>query len=313
MNFLKVGNSSIGLLFWVASLILLSSCEKEVELKLSASEDLIVVEGYIESGLPPYLLLTKNSGYFSAIDLKNLEKLFIHGAEIWVNDGKDSAQLTEVSTDTLPPAYSNLIGKQLGYGNNTLKLYFYAILNPFSPLIGKENTTYNLHIKSNGRTVYASTTIPKKAPLDSLYYNFLDAPRDTLARLYAHYSDPVEPENYTRMFTSRNSEPYYSGFGSVYEDKIINGLSFDFAIDRNQAPNSQINRETYGFFTKGDTANIKWCSIDRTTFDYWRSLESQVNQGGSPFSSVIRIKSNIHGGAGIWCGYGSTFISRVIE
>ena len=44
--------------------LLLISCQEEITLDLPNSQDKIVVEGSIENGFPPIVILTKNQGYF---------------------------------------------------------------------------------------------------------------------------------------------------------------------------------------------------------------------------------------------------------
>ena len=49
-------------------IILFTSCQEEISLELNQARDKLVVEGSIEPGFPPYVILTKNQGYFSKID-----------------------------------------------------------------------------------------------------------------------------------------------------------------------------------------------------------------------------------------------------
>ncbi|HRO44018.1 MAG TPA: hypothetical protein PL009_14375, partial [Flavipsychrobacter sp.] len=84
-----------GILFFV-----LASCEKEVNVSLNSGEPRLVIEGQIENGGYPFVVLTKSIGYFSRIDLTTLENAFVHGAIITVSDGASSITLKEYSLDT---------------------------------------------------------------------------------------------------------------------------------------------------------------------------------------------------------------------
>src|SRR5688500_7073078 len=75
--------------------VYLFSCEKEVNFDLGTAAEKVVVEGTIETGLPPYVFLTKSIGFFSKIDLNTLSNSFIHGAKITVSDGVKSFVLKE--------------------------------------------------------------------------------------------------------------------------------------------------------------------------------------------------------------------------
>ena len=66
--------------------LLLFSCQEEITLDLPQSEDKIVVEGSIENGFPPYVILTKNQGYFDEIDSETYNNLFVNdidSVKIW--------------------------------------------------------------------------------------------------------------------------------------------------------------------------------------------------------------------------------------
>ena len=61
-----------------------------------------------------------------------------------------------------------------------------------------------------------------------------------------------------------------------------------------------------GFFKKGDTVIVKFCTIDHSTFEFWRDAENQLGNNGSPFAVPSNVKSNIKGGLGVWASYNST-------
>ena len=66
----------------------------------------------------------------------------------------------------------------------------------------------------------------------------------------------------------------------------------------------------HGYFWKGDTVQVKFSSIPKTHYDFWRTLE---NDGGdSPFSAPVKIKSNINNGFGIWAGYASRYYTVIV-
>ena len=61
--------------------ILLISCEEEITLNLSQAENKLVVEGSIEPGFPPYVILTKNQGYFDPINQDTYNNLFVNDVD----------------------------------------------------------------------------------------------------------------------------------------------------------------------------------------------------------------------------------------
>ena len=55
--------SKLSLLFFSLIVLLMTSCEREIDIDLPNSENLIVVEGSIEVGKAPIVLVTRNRGF----------------------------------------------------------------------------------------------------------------------------------------------------------------------------------------------------------------------------------------------------------
>ena len=92
----------------------------------------------------------------------------------------------------------------------------------------------------------------------------------------------------------------------VFDDNLINGQTFDFTLDRGFNPTEEFEELPYGYFLRGDTVILKWCTIDYPTYNFWRTLEFDSGTDG-PFSSATIVQTNITGGLGIWCGYGVSY------
>ena len=111
-------------------------------------------------------------------------------------------------------------------------------------------------------------------------------------------TDPPGFGDYIRYFTKRNSEPFYPGLTSVFDDQVIDGTSYEVQVDRGVDRNEDLS-EDYNFFDKGDTVTLKLCNIDKATYDFWRTMEYTYASVGNPFSSPTKVISNISGG-GAW-------------
>ena len=66
------------------------SCQDEISLNFPIESQRLVVEGGIEPNMPPYVILSKNQGYFDEINVNTYNDLFIYDAEvvagrIWTN------------------------------------------------------------------------------------------------------------------------------------------------------------------------------------------------------------------------------------
>ncbi|REJ83613.1 MAG: DUF4249 domain-containing protein [Bacteroidetes bacterium] len=272
-----------------------SACEKNVTVEIPESEPKIVVEGYVIAGEKPYVILSRTLPFFGTVNINSVVNQTITGALVTVSDG--------IITDTLE--------QFPGIG-----LYISDLIT------GESGKTYTLRVEAEGKVLSSSTFLPQPVALDSVWWK-VNGNRDSLGFAWAHLTDPDTLGNYYRWFAQRinrytfgleegkiKDSIFIAPNGSVFEDKFINGKSFDFAYQRGQVPNSNkaddFNDEKF-FFKIGDTIVVRFCTIDRSHFDFWRTVETQVGSNGNPFASVAPVSSNIEGGLGIWGGYACTF------
>lgn len=285
------------------------SCEKEVNINLDTGEPKIVIEGGIETGLPPLVLITKSIGYFQTINLETLQNSSVHGAEVYVSDGLKKVRLKEFSVDT---------------GGNGNKFYYYSLVdftNPVLPppdslLLGEVEKFYTLTVIVEGKTYESTTKIPTPTPLDSIITKVPDRPAaDPNSRtLRVFFKDPDTAGNCVRYYTSLNNGIMYAGLNSVYNDEIINGTNFTTEFPLGEPRSTQKPFDSLGVCFPGDTVQFKWTAIDRRVYDFWNTYEFALGTLGSPFASPIQVKSNISNGAlGVWAGYGALYYTVVVQ
>jgi hypothetical protein len=279
----------ITLLFKTAvffTVFILFSCEKNITVDLPVPGQKIVVEGYIETGQKAIVTLTKTAAFFAPVDSASLFSFLVTNAVVTVSDGITSEQLvfTIDTNQYIPFVYKS------------------------QTLTGQEGKTYTLTVVAEGKTLTAVTTIPHAVPLDSVWYKQQEG-HDSVGYAWAHLTDPDTLGNCYRWFAKRigHDKHFLAPIGSVFEDKFINGKSFDFDYNRASEPNSDDNDGSRGYFHQGDTIAVKFCSIDRAHFDFWRIEEVQVSNNGNPFAAPAPIPTNISGGIGIWGGYAATY------
>lgn len=268
--------------------LFLFSCKEELETFNYSPK--LVVDGFIEEGQYPVVVLTKSASYFSTVDSLALRELVMSHARVVVSDGEQEEILTLRKNEGYFPPYI--------YQGTSLK--------------GKAGKTYHLRIDLEGKVYEASTQIMPAVYLDSVWFE--SAPEEDKGLLYGRFTDKAETEDYYRLFTRRQGKDmkyipmYYSAVG----DKYFNGKAFTFSILRGAESLSSEGDDI--FFTKGDTVRIKLTSIDRAHFDFWRTLERELYVTGNPFSSSGNtVISNISGGAlGVWGGYNSSIYQIII-
>lgn len=299
---------------YIALLLLFSTiaCEKDIEIKPNEVDDLLVVEGHIEPGLPPYVILTKSQTFFSGTDVGSLSDLFVSGADIKVSDGSRTVVLQEFSTDSLPQPVLDTLSEYLGIPLSSpsdpdgFSAVFYTTFEMFGVIGGK----YDLVVNAEGKQLSASTTIPQPSFLDSVWT--VPNPRDdTLKTLYVRYSDPGGEDNFVRYFTSTNGDIFFPPyFTSTLDDKTyfnVDGKTFDIPLEKGHFRYDDIDFDTYTYFSVDDTIILRWCTIDRAHFRFWSTAEFSRNNGGNPFSSPTQISTNINGGLGVWGGYSPSY------
>lgn len=295
----------------ILAVIFLTSCEKEVEVQVPDSENKIVVEGYIETGAPPIVLLSQSQKYFGPQNVNDIINTFISGAQVIVRDGSIVDTLQQVCLSMLPPAFQAQIKQQLGIDSVSSDFDFCAYTSTSGKIIGRALGTYQLQVNYNNKSVNAVTTIPPVIPIDSMYVRTnLVENNDSVVRCNFIFKDPINQRNFYRYYTKRNSEPFYSDkFQSSFDDAVINGTTFNGPINRGEPRSRPFNADIYGYFFKGDTIILKWCSIDEAHYNFWHTFE---NDNPGPFSSYVRIQTNINGGLGIWGGLAPAYDTLIV-
>ena len=308
--------------------VLLISYQEEITLDLPNSQDKIVVEGSIENGFPPIVILTKNQGYF---DEFNPDEFYINNVDsikIWYIDegGVTINRNLELFTDFVSPITGDPIPLYTVADLDTSNVNNYD----FSE-VGR---TYYLEIKWNNQIITSSTTIPEVTPLDCLWVEKSENSEEEYEYdIRALYSDPADQDNFILLKSKRIQHFEYKDslecqakdrpdnshkLIDAGSDILINGQSFETYFPRpkdsgNPFPDGNYNayhteiceEDTLEF--KEDIVLIKYCQIDEPSLKFWRGLVRQVGTNGNPFAEPLNLISNVTNGLGIFTGYGSAY------
>lgn len=285
----------------VLIMVLLSGCEKTINFDLKKADPVLVVDANIENDLPPVVVLSNSLNYFDSIDSTILNDLFVHNAEVYISNGILTHKLKEYAVP-IP--------------TSGVTLYKYSIdsADLSTAFTGQLNSTYTLRIVDKGKEYTATTTIPAiaKKP-DSLWWKKAPFQEDTTRIiLMVKATDPPGLGNYVRYFTRRNSELFYPGLNSVFDDQVIDGSTYELqvepGVDRNFPGSIEDN-----FFNRGDTITMKLCNIDRATYNFWNTWEFSSQSVGNPFASPNKILGNVSNGAlGAFYGYGAFYKTLIV-
>ncbi len=286
-------------LFFSVFVIFSLSCKKDIDFKLQETEPKLVVEATIENGEYPFVLLTRSIGYFSTIGPEALAKSFERNAEVTVSTATATMQLKEYAVRITP----------------AISFYYYSVDSTNIPAAfkGQFNTPYQLKIKTGGKEYTATTTIPRITKrVDSLWWKPAVALADSAkAAVIVRVTDPPGFGDYIRYLTKTGSQPFLPPYNSAYDDLFIDGTTYELqlapGIDRNVG-----DRESF-LFNRGDTITFKLSNIDKTTYEFWRTLEFSYGSIGNPFSTPTKVLSNISNGAlGYFGGYATQYRTIII-
>jgi len=299
---------------WVA-------CERKIDLNLPPPKPHLVVYAVVETDSLVKVSISRNSAYFDPVDLASVLNLLDYNATVTVSTQDSNGQLL---VDTLEP----LLLPRFPI------LQYWTVYNYQGKTIrGRFNQRYTLRISHPDHEIVGETTVPPASQIDSLWTrsraylqkqanpNLQPSPRDSaLFQLYYRYRDPAVAGDQVRVFTKVQGEPQWStAFNSVYDDQFFNGQSIDFVLPRGKEAylfNDSLTFQEFGLFRAGDTIDVKWASIDRTNFLFWRSLAQATGGGGGPFGAQPVVTTNltaVKGGVlGLFAGYGSKHYRFII-
>jgi len=275
------------------TLVLLAACHPDPNLDVIPYEQKLVIDGSIEDKGFARIFLSYSASYFEPIDSANIFQLVVGTAKVTVSDGTTSEILT------------------LRRDNNYFPPYIYESTG----IRGEVGKTYTLTVDLKGQRYTASTTIPPPAKFNSLWFEDIPG-KDSLGYLYGSVTDDPNTENFYRVFTKRvnTDTKYIPIYLSAVSDQYFNGKTFTFSILR--GPESFTNIIDDLYFKKGDTVQVKLCTMDKAHFDFWRTVERELYVVGNPFaSSGNEIISNIDGkkALGVWGGYGVSYYQAIYK
>lgn len=271
--------------------VLFTSCRKDIDVKLPEYKQKLIVEASIETNGFPIVLLSWSVPFFGDFDFSQPGNAFVKGAFITVSDG--------TITDTL---------KELDPNSG----YIYV----GTKITGQVGKLYYLTVTVNGKTYTADTFINPPIALDSLFFK---GEQDSLGFMWARLTEPAGLGNNYRWFATRlNKDDLYAApFSSVFDDKFVDGKSFEFGYERGPQPNEvqEYNDDPErGFYKRGDTVVVKFCTIGRKEYLFWNSYYLNKSSNGNPFSSPSNIMSTFESQdvVGGFFGYSPSFDTLVI-
>jgi len=291
-------------LYFILFLFIFAACETNIDVDLPEYKERLVVEGYIENGMAPWVVITKSFPYFTTFSKENLEKMLVMDAIVTVTSGSGEAEKLQFQYDSLSPIYCSYKGSDRG-------------------IKGKANETYTLKIEWNGKIYTATTSILEPFDLDSIWLQKSN-PKDTTGGIRALLSDNPYRTDYYQFFVKVQNRPllwdrlWVFTLPLVFDDGTFNGLTFPYQIVRGTPSTifasslSEEERRKYyrSHYIVGDTIIVKHSLMDVYSYNFWMTAMNEISFGQNAFMSAPPIATNIKCNTGepvlgVWCGYAS--------
>lgn len=242
-------------IFFISALILLSSCQDEIDVDLNSASPQLVVEAVVTNEpVAHYVALTRTVNFSDANDFPPVSNALVIIT--------DNAGLNDTLVETLPGLYLTDVWA------------------------GQPGNTYNLTIVADGKTYTSTSKMPDLVPLDSIgfienEFNFGGGPPAFFA--VPKYIDPSVAGNWYRFKVVVNSDS--SDAIVLFDDNVNNGVI-------NSRPIVSFGETK---IENGDTAKIEMQCIDFANYTYLSALAALADQGPGGGITPANPPTNISG------------------
>lgn len=262
---------------------LMLSCEEKF---LPEDQNMIIVEGWIDAGGYPVVIVTRSLPVRlrdDAIELENLSDYVVKFARVSVSDGEKSVVLTGHMDSRYVPGYV--------YSSNYM--------------VGEPGKTYTLIVRFGSQYAEAETTIPLYPPsVDSVVCRHV--PSDpSKCEVTAYMKRNSGRDEYFKSFYQEGADQvqFLSSFLGVVDGSLTDSV---FTIPVIKGVQDVDKEEDSRFFANDTIVKLKISAMDDISYEIWRSYEDNNRFRSMLFSSSVReVATNIEGGRGYWCGFNS--------
>lgn len=246
------------LVFPIALVLLLTGCQKIINVDLNDASPRIVIEGLITDRPGPYTItISKSGSFFNQPDLP-----FVSDAVVIITDNVGS---TDSLKEVEPGVYLA------------------------SCTVGVPGRSYTLKVISENIEYSGSTTMFNHVEIDSLilskstaqHFDYGDNSKDEIdAEIDCYFSDPPE-KNFYRIRVFDNDTLRADNY-RLFDDQYTNGQVIGLRVARAKADH---------------TYRVELYSLDNLTFGFYRTLEDLVHSNPVFGSTPANPTTNLSNGA----------------
>ena len=282
------------ILYITAFLLLLISCSPSLDFEQEDYQPKIVVEGWIENGEHPVVLLSFNGPFFEPIDSISLVNRSLRWARVTVSDGTHS--------EILMGRYNSLD-------------YFPYFSYRADTMRGEVGKKYYLKVEYNGTVITAETTIPAPVPLKKVYCSAVDKDSaESSVRQLNVIFDHIATKNVNYRLSTKiagMNDRYITAMNNIDAKYLPEGtvsLPLMKGIDKLSRDRIEL------YYLRSQNVSVKFSTMDSATSLFWKSFTNESLGDMNMFTgSATKIKSNVSSpGIGIWGGYGTYTTSILV-
>jgi len=276
----------------------LIGCKPDLDYKISGYSQKIIVEGFIENGKFPKVYLSLNVPLSEKMDTDSIQKYIVSRAKVTVSDNINSLAIG-AKTEILTASWDNKQFPPHSYFGTEFK--------------GEEGETYYLTVDYGGYSLHAITTIPVTTNIADFKTTAIN---DSMRVLSIILDIDSKLKNSYRVYTKKQIDGFYQQTPILFNANLSLSGKKEFNIS--PLPNKKDASFSEGsYFKKGDLIQIKLCTIDSVSTDFFKELTIFSTTSGIGNDMFIgekdALKSNISSpGFGIWYGSAITNQSYII-
>lgn len=282
----------------IALVFVLLACNPDLDYKISGYSQKIIVEGFIGNGEFPKVYLSLNVPLSQRMDSLIIRQHIISTAKVTISDNINPLA-TGAKTEILTSSWDNTIFPPHSYFGTDIK--------------GEEGKTYYLTVNYSGYSIFSKTTIPYTTSIIDFKTT---TQNDSMRVLFFTLDIDSQLKNSYRVYTKKSLDVFFQLTPFLYNSSLTLSGKNQFIIS--PSPNKNDSSYSEGsYFKKGDLIQIKLCTIDSASTQFFKELSIFSSTSGISNDIFIgekdALKSNVSSpGFGIWYGKATTNFSYII-
>ena len=296
--------------------LILYSCTKEIKIDIPNFEEQLVVDGTIEVGGAPIVILSKSADIYDTTELAAYLLSFVDDANVKVISGQDTCQLTLMQPTELTIPSQKKLAEMLSIDWQEILLLPIKVYSN-NTLVGAVQKTYTLDIDYHSKHYSGETYLPLPTPLDDLYWKIEEGAIE-YGFSWATLSDPGnqydaykwEVKRINKTISGEDLDAVFKRVnGAYFDDAFFNGITFSFYYNNPLKRKDTTHLKIYKrYYRLGDSVVVKFSKIDQAVYHFFNLKEAQMSTASNPFASPINVATNMKGGAlGVWAGFSPWF------